>query len=114
PPLTHFSLMDIPSALSHLQKASHIGKLVLIYPEQNGGGEWKERICLFNDRSTYIIAGGGGGIGFETGKWMVTQGAKNIVLCGRNLPKKENQKIIETINKKNGELAEDLNVEMSK
>ena len=37
--------------------------------------------------ATYLITGGLGGIGFQTAEWLVKQGARHIILCGRQTAK---------------------------
>jgi myxalamid-type polyketide synthase MxaE and MxaD len=41
---------------------------------------------LFRADATYLIAGGLGGFGFETAKWLVRRGGRNIALIGRSGP----------------------------
>ncbi len=85
-PLHHitFPANCLRHALSYLQKAKHIGKVVINMPMHiNHVGERKN--CIFNDRSTYLITGGKTGIGFEVCKWMVMEhGAKYVVLVSRS------------------------------
>ena len=40
----------------------------------------------FRSDRTYLITGGLGEIGLETAKWMIEQGARSLVLLGRNVP----------------------------
>ncbi|OXA40097.1 putative polyketide synthase 5 [Folsomia candida] len=67
-----FSQEYITSALIELQTARHIGKVVVNLTGQ-----------IFNTRSTYLITGGLGGVGFEVAKWMLSSGAKNLFLVSR-------------------------------
>ncbi len=39
--------------------------------------------CLFRPDGTYLITGGLGGVGLRTAQWMVEQGARHLVLLGR-------------------------------
>lgn len=39
--------------------------------------------CLFRSDGTYLITGGLGGVGLRTAQWMVEQGARYLVLLGR-------------------------------
>jgi len=93
-PYDLFRSVDIRTAFEHLQKAKHIGKVVCKMPKQHED----RRYFLFNDRSTYLITGGLGAIGLEAAKWMTNEGAKFIVLCGRNLPSKHATEVIESLN----------------
>nr|AVI26388.1 polyketide synthase [Candidatus Entotheonella serta] len=40
----------------------------------------------WSDNRTYLITGGLGGLGLETGQWMVEQGARHLALVGRRHP----------------------------
>jgi len=60
--------------------------------------EIDRRHFLFNDRSTYLVSGGLGAIGLEAAKWMVSEGAKFIVLCGRNPPSQHATEVIDSLN----------------
>lgn len=100
-PYARFNSLDIRQALNHLQKAKHIGKVVCVMPEVKvQDGVVKVVTPLFNDRSSYLITGGLGGIGFEVAKWMLTQGAKHLVLAGRSAPKPETATLIQALNEK--------------
>jgi hypothetical protein len=94
-PYTPFDAVYIRDALTYLQKAKHIGKVVCLMPETlMENGELQTTAHIFNDRSTYLITGGLGGIGIEVTKWMSSQGALNIVLMGRS---KASEKAAQTI-----------------
>lgn len=38
----------------------------------------------FDEKSTYLIAGGLGGLGRSAARWMVSRGAKNLILLSRS------------------------------
>lgn len=48
------------------------------FPNEQGQGP-----SLFRSDSTYLITGGLGGVGLRTAQWMVEQGARHLVLLGR-------------------------------
>lgn len=93
-PYVRFDASEIREALTYLQKAKHIGKIIVSMPEP----ELDMTIPMFNDRSTYLITGGLGGIGLEVAKWMVDSGAKNVALVGRSAP---NEKALDEIRRMN-------------
>jgi NADPH:quinone reductase-like Zn-dependent oxidoreductase/thioester reductase-like protein/ubiquinone/menaquinone biosynthesis C-methylase UbiE len=102
-PYIRFEAADIRGALTYLQKARHIGKIICGMPEPEltkGSLGWKAH--LFNDKSTYLITGGLGGIGMEIAKWMISKGAKYIILAGRNPPKPKTTAEITEMNSKGG------------
>ncbi|NEP12524.1 MAG: type I polyketide synthase [Symploca sp. SIO2C1] len=83
-----FSSTQITEAFRYLQQAKQIGKVVVEMPQLQG--EQKS----FLPEASYLITGGLGALGLEVAQWMVTQGAKNIVLMGRSAPKETAQKVI--------------------
>lgn len=98
-PYVRFDGVNVREALQYLQKARHIGKVVCVMPELRlENGEYKAFTPMFNDRSTYLITGGLGGIGFEVAKWMVQKGAKHVILASRNPPKASTKAIIDQLN----------------
>ncbi|XP_021946582.1 phenolphthiocerol synthesis polyketide synthase type I Pks15/1-like [Folsomia candida] len=84
-PYTRFDASEIRDALEFMEKVRHIGKIVLTMPDLSPGSEPIFR--LFNDKSTYLITGGLGGIGLEVANWMGNNGAKTLLLVGRSPPK---------------------------
>lgn len=98
-PYVRFDALNIRQALQYLQQAKHIGKVVCVMPEVRvEDGEYKTYTPLFNDRSTYLVTGGLGGIGFEVCRWMLQTGAKNVLLASRRQPDTEAQNAIEKMN----------------
>ncbi len=47
-----------------------------------------------NQNDVYLITGGLGALGLETAEWLISNGIKNIALCGRSLPSEEAQRRI--------------------
>ncbi|XP_035710254.1 phenolphthiocerol synthesis polyketide synthase type I Pks15/1 isoform X2 [Folsomia candida] len=98
-PYTSFESKHIRNALEYVEKAKHIGKVVITMPElDKGSNQYKYR--LFNKEATYLITGGLGGIGLEVAKWMSEVGAKNVLLVGRSAPKSEALRTIELLKQK--------------
>ncbi|XP_021966060.1 6-deoxyerythronolide-B synthase EryA2, modules 3 and 4 [Folsomia candida] len=89
-PYVHFQSQEIRDAHSFLEKAKHIGKVVVSMPDKENK--------LFNHQSNYLITGGCGGIGWELMKWMLENGAKQIFLMGRRIPSLERQSEINYLN----------------
>ncbi|OXA39456.1 Phthiocerol synthesis polyketide synthase type I PpsC [Folsomia candida] len=88
-PYVHFKSQEIRDALSFLEKAKHIGKVVVSMPDKENK--------LFNYKSSYLITGGCGGIGWELMNWMLHNGAKRIFLMGRRIPSLERQSEINSL-----------------
>lgn len=58
-PYTRFNSRSIQDALHYLQKARHVGKVVVDMPHSSmEGGRVVHQFPLFNDRSSYLITGG--------------------------------------------------------
>eukprot|EP00820_Chromera_velia_P016281 Cvel_6212.t1-p1 / transcript=Cvel_6212.t1 / gene=Cvel_6212 / organism=Chromera_velia_CCMP2878 / gene_product=Putative inactive phenolphthiocerol synthesis, putative / transcript_product=Putative inactive phenolphthiocerol synthesis, putative / location=Cvel_scaffold300:95231-105286(+) / protein_length=2635 / sequence_SO=supercontig / SO=protein_coding / is_pseudo=false len=64
------------AAFRFLQRAAHIGKVVVAFPS-----------CIEtpsqSDGCTYIITGGLGGLGLVVANWLLDEGAKRIILVSR-------------------------------
>lgn len=100
-PYVRFDALQIREALQYLQKAKHVGKVVCVMPEvkQNSSGQVEVHTPMFNSRSTYLITGGLGGIGFTICQWMVTKhDARHVILAGRNPPNASMEKAISKLN----------------
>ncbi|MCP4167536.1 MAG: SDR family NAD(P)-dependent oxidoreductase, partial [Chloroflexi bacterium] len=78
PHLRHriYPMVEAELAFRTMQRAHHIGKLVLKPPTE----------VLIRSDASYLITGGLGALGVETAKWLVEQGAGRIILNSRHLP----------------------------
>jgi acyl transferase domain-containing protein/NADPH:quinone reductase-like Zn-dependent oxidoreductase/acyl carrier protein len=105
-PYTRFDVGDVREALTYLQKAKHIGKVICTMSDgkDNALQQRSSFPPLFNDRSTYLVTGGLGGIGWEVGKWMLKSGAKHVALVGRKPPSMETANEIHLINSQGNNL----------
>lgn len=99
-PFESFALSDAPQAFRRMQRAEHVGK-ILIKPrsaevaktsETTASGQRMLRqesaatASLFHADRTYLIAGGLGGLGLAAGQWMASRGARHIALLARREP----------------------------
>jgi NADPH:quinone reductase-like Zn-dependent oxidoreductase len=77
-PYVRFDAAEIREALTYLQKARHVGKIICVMtePDSQASGAVSLVTPMFNDRSSYLVTRGLGGIGFEVAKWMAHYGAK--------------------------------------
>lgn len=75
-PTTVFPLTKAPSAFRLMQKAHHIGKIIITHAS----------LQSIHPEGCYLITGGFGSLGLELLKWFIEKGAKNIILLGRRLP----------------------------
>lgn len=86
-----FPSTEVKAAFRYMQQGKHIGKVVISLPET---GEEQKSI---KPDASYLITGGLGALGLEVAQWMVSEGAKQIVLTGRRSPNETAQKIIEEL-----------------
>lgn len=89
-PIPHASypLTNVKEALHFLQKAQHIGKVVVESPPI-----WQEHI---KEGRSYLITGGLGGIGLTMAEWLIDKGANKLILLGRHGPDQEAASKIQT------------------
>ncbi|NEO04111.1 MULTISPECIES: type I polyketide synthase [unclassified Moorena] len=85
PPLKLFPIESALEAFRYMQQAKHIGKIVVTQTEQPGV-DTKEKPLTFRGDASYLITGGMGGLGLLVSRWMVSKGAKHLVLVGRRTP----------------------------
>ncbi|KAK6598095.1 polyketide synthase [Botrytis cinerea] len=87
-PFHLISIGNLKEAMRLLQGGKTSGKIVLsldsadIIPATNQ----PQALWTFDSKSTYIIAGGLGGLGRSTALWMANKGAKYLVLLSRSGP----------------------------
>ena len=82
-PRADFPLTDAPAAFRRMSQAKHVGKIVLTAHEPEYHVKPTRSQWLFRKDATYLITGGLGGVGLAVARWMLTQGARNLVLMGR-------------------------------
>lgn len=80
-PQALFSFDEAYEAFRYMQQARHTGKIVLVHPI-NFADECKPVSCSAN--ASYLISGGLGGLGLLVAGWLVSQGARHLVLLGRS------------------------------
>jgi acyl transferase domain-containing protein/acyl-CoA synthetase (AMP-forming)/AMP-acid ligase II/NADPH:quinone reductase-like Zn-dependent oxidoreductase/acyl carrier protein len=78
-PRTVFPIARAPDAFRQMQRAEHIGKIIL----ETGTADDRPRL---DPDGTYLVTGGGGGLGLRVGAWLAERGAGRVVLAGRSPP----------------------------
>lgn len=81
-PIRRFPISRLVDAFKFMQRALHIGKIVIEQPGTELEG-------LFGEQATYLITGGLRGLGLLFARWMVQNGARHLVLMGRRPPDDE-------------------------
>ena len=84
-PVTAYAIGDVVEASQLLQTGLHTGTIVLSV----GSDELvpvipKSASAKLSSEATYLIVGGNGGLGQSVSHWMVSRGAKNLVLLSRS------------------------------
>ena len=86
-----FEADDIASTFRHMQTGRHIGKIVVKMPEVPHSLKYKpiEKRYIFSATKSYLLVGGFGGIGRVLATWMVTNGARHLVIMSRSAGQSE-------------------------
>ncbi|KAK1621900.1 mycocerosic acid synthase [Colletotrichum phormii] len=87
-PITKFSISQIQDAMRFMQSGKHIGKILIEFKLEDlvQVVEPCRPRAEFAQDATYIVSGGFGGLGREIIRWMVKQGARNLIVTSRNGP----------------------------
>ena len=93
-PLPHkvFPIAEANNAFRYMAQAKHIGKVVIANPDQNSP--------VVKADGCYLITGGWGALGLHVAKWLIAEGAKHLILIGRNQPSTKAQKTITELEEK--------------
>ncbi|CZR56253.1 related to polyketide synthase [Phialocephala subalpina] len=85
-PITTFSISDVETAFRTLQGGKIMGKIVIVphAEDQVKAVPRKTPNNLLQPDATYVIIGGTGGLGRSMSRWMISKGARNIVLLSRS------------------------------
>jgi phthiocerol/phenolphthiocerol synthesis type-I polyketide synthase C len=88
-PYQTFEADDVVDAFRYMQQARQIGKIVITY--RNGihqvhAPKPEARQLGLSASATYLVTGGLGGFGLKTAQWLVSRGARNLVLISRSGP----------------------------
>ena len=89
-PITTFDAANIEEAFKYMQKGSHIGKIIIKFPQEDTL-PLAPTIPLpeFRSDATYVLVGGLGGLGKAIAGWMVSHGAKNLMFLSRSAGKSQ-------------------------
>ncbi|KAL5042782.1 hypothetical protein BDW71DRAFT_210911 [Aspergillus fruticulosus] len=83
-PIVTFSLGEISKALRLLQSSKHCGKIVLsVSPQERVPVVPKVRPARLRPDASYLLVGGAGGIGGSIAHWLVSHGARNLIVLSR-------------------------------
>lgn len=87
-PMTRFPAARVVEAFRHMQQARQIGKIVVdmeapFTPSARPSLQSGPGLRLSAD-GVYLVTGGLSGFGLETARWLVTRGARRLVLISRS------------------------------
>ncbi|KAK2042138.1 polyketide synthase [Colletotrichum somersetense] len=103
-PITRYPVSKIQDAMRFMQSGKHIGK-ILVECNDDDVVQVVERsrpAAKFTADATYVVSGGFGGLGIEIIRWMVQQGARNVVVTSRKGPVDESAKALIADLQRNG------------
>jgi myxalamid-type polyketide synthase MxaB len=90
-PMRVFPIQEAAEAYQYMARARHAGKIVLRLADSiKAPGKIRED-------GTYLLTGGLGGLGLKVAEWLVSQGARSLVLLGRSQPSAQAQQTIEML-----------------
>ncbi|KAK2007214.1 polyketide synthase [Colletotrichum eremochloae] len=95
-PITRYPVSKIQDAMRFMQSGKHIGK-ILVECNHDDVVQVVERsrsATNFTADATYVVSGGFGGLGLEIIRWMVQQGARNLIVTSRKGPVDESGKAL--------------------
>ena len=84
-PVTAFPASRAADAFLYMARSRQTGKIVITFEEQEVEADIHEN-QLVRANATYLITGGMTGIGLECARWLVSRGARHLVLMGRRTP----------------------------
>lgn len=90
-PVTVFDASEVEDAFRYMQQGTHVGKIVVRFPENEEIIPWTPAVpkpSFRGDRS-YLLVGGMGGLGRAIAVWMAANGARNIIFLSRSAGKGE-------------------------
>lgn len=103
-PQKTFTNNDVAKAFRYMAQAKHIGKIVVSFQDRK---EKKETHFneIFHSDGNYLITGGLGGLGIQTARWMVDNGARYISLIGRQGSSKSSAEILDNLKRDGAQVA---------
>jgi acyl transferase domain-containing protein/surfactin synthase thioesterase subunit/NAD(P)-dependent dehydrogenase (short-subunit alcohol dehydrogenase family)/acyl carrier protein len=88
PDITEFPISKLADAMKFMTRAAYQGKIVLNMQEDSVR-TLPPRMATFRPDRCYLLSGGASGFGLEIARWLVSRGARHLVLLSRSGPKSE-------------------------
>lgn len=84
-PTSVFPALEAESAFRYMAQSKHVGKIVIdLSPQPVNAAAKLDARAAIRDGATYLVTGGTRGFGLEIAKWLVSQGARHLVLLSRS------------------------------
>ena len=85
-PVKYFEAAHVEDAMRYMQKGSHIGKIVVTFPENPMELEatTHTKDLVLRPDVSYLSIGGLGGLGRSIASWMVEKGARHLIFLSRS------------------------------
>jgi phthiocerol/phenolphthiocerol synthesis type-I polyketide synthase C len=94
-PYSVFNANEAKEAFRKINTSKHIGKIVINLQDKSNIRVEEEAHFSLVENASYLITGAFGGLGLAYTKLLLENGAKNLILIGRNQPQPSIQKNIE-------------------
>jgi acyl carrier protein/NADP-dependent 3-hydroxy acid dehydrogenase YdfG len=100
-PIKTFDAENVEEAFRYMQKGSHIGKIVIKFPQEDVLSLTSTVPApKFRGDASYLLAGGLGGLGKAIAGWMASHGARNLMFLSRSAGRsEEDQDFFKELNK---------------
>ncbi|KAK1141874.1 Mycolipanoate synthase [Aspergillus melleus] len=93
-PITTFNAEDAEDAFRFMQKGTHIGKVVIKFPEED---TLPLTVTVpqprFRGNASYLLVGGLGGLGKAIASWMALNGTRHLMFLSRSAGKSEEDRV---------------------
>ncbi|EPJ44469.1 MAG: hypothetical protein OFPII_34580 [Osedax symbiont Rs1] len=100
-PYSEFDAHQVIDAFRYMQQAKQIGKIIVTYDHAITADVDKRKktdtaTLALDGQASYVVSGGLAGFGLQSAKWLVSKGAKNLLLLSRSGPTSlESQQFLE-------------------
>ena len=85
-PVALFQAFEVEQSFRYLQKGDHIGKAVVVLPEDSSEilSTPQAKSLTLDSEASYLLTGGLGGLGRSVATWMVERGARCLIFLSRS------------------------------
>ncbi|WP_316976891.1 type I polyketide synthase [Shumkonia mesophila] len=102
-PQVIFPMAEAEEAFRFMAQARHIGKVVLTREDEHRR-ELTEAHGLVRPDGAYLVTGGLGALGLLVAEWLVSEGARHVILTGRRAPDAKARAAVDALTEKGAEV----------